>query len=61
MADTDVLVITGGAGGMGLACARALADRGRLFLVDVDEGQLEEARSMLERTRAHVSRHCNAM
>src|ERR1700739_2749817 len=47
MADTDVLVITGGAGGMGLACACALADRGRLLLVDVDEGQLEEARSML--------------
>src|SRR6201998_3491344 len=47
MADTDVLVITGGAGGMGLACACALADRGRLLLVDVDEGQLEEAPSML--------------
>src|ERR1700740_3471406 len=47
MADTDVLVITGGAGGMGLASACALADRGRLLLVDVDEGQLEEARSML--------------
>ena len=33
----NVLVITGGAGGMGLACARALADRGRLLLVDVRE------------------------
>jgi NAD(P)-dependent dehydrogenase (short-subunit alcohol dehydrogenase family) len=47
MADTDVLVITGGAGGMGLASARALAGRGHLLLVDVDEGQLEEARSTL--------------
>jgi NAD(P)-dependent dehydrogenase (short-subunit alcohol dehydrogenase family) len=47
MADTNVLVITGGAGGMGLACARALADRGHLVLVDVDELQLEEAQSML--------------
>ena len=52
MADNDVLVITGGAGGMGLACARALAGRGHLLLVDVDEGHLEEARSMLERTRS---------
>jgi NAD(P)-dependent dehydrogenase (short-subunit alcohol dehydrogenase family) len=31
----DVLVITGGAGAMGLACARALAARGRLLLLDV--------------------------
>jgi NAD(P)-dependent dehydrogenase (short-subunit alcohol dehydrogenase family) len=54
MADTDVLVITGGAGGMGLASACALADRGRLLLVDVDEGQLEEARSMLSARGATV-------
>ena len=47
MADNEVLVITGGAGGMGLACAHVLAGRGRLLLVDVDEGQLAEARSML--------------
>lgn len=45
MAHNDVLAITGGAGGMGLACAYALAGRGRLLLVDVDEGHLEEARS----------------
>jgi NAD(P)-dependent dehydrogenase (short-subunit alcohol dehydrogenase family) len=54
MADTDVLVITGGAGGIGLACARALADRGHLVLVDVDELQLEEARSMLSADGASV-------
>jgi NAD(P)-dependent dehydrogenase (short-subunit alcohol dehydrogenase family) len=54
MAGTGVLVITGGAGGMGLACARALADRGHLVLVDVDELQLEEARSMLSADGASV-------
>jgi NAD(P)-dependent dehydrogenase (short-subunit alcohol dehydrogenase family) len=47
MAADDVFVITGGAGGMGLACARALADRGRLLLVDLDEDQLEAARAAL--------------
>src|SRR6201997_2300315 len=54
MADPDVLVIHGGAGGMGLASACALADRGRLLLVDVDEGQPEEARSMLSARGASV-------
>lgn len=39
----NVVVITGGAGGMGLACARALADRGRLLLVDVREDLLDQA------------------
>jgi NAD(P)-dependent dehydrogenase (short-subunit alcohol dehydrogenase family) len=36
----NILVITGGAGGLGLACARALADRGRLLVVDVREDLL---------------------
>jgi len=54
MADTDVLVITGGAGGMGLACARTLADRGHLLLVDVDEGPLGAARSVLSAEGASV-------
>src|ERR1700685_627178 len=44
MAVDNVLVITGGAGGMGLACARALADRGRLLLVDLREDILDQAR-----------------
>jgi NAD(P)-dependent dehydrogenase (short-subunit alcohol dehydrogenase family) len=42
-----VYVITGGAGGMGLACARALATQGRLLLLDVHDGQLEQARATL--------------
>jgi NAD(P)-dependent dehydrogenase (short-subunit alcohol dehydrogenase family) len=54
MADTDVLVITGGAGGMGLASARALADRGHLLLVDLDEAQLAAAQSMLSAQGASV-------
>jgi NAD(P)-dependent dehydrogenase (short-subunit alcohol dehydrogenase family) len=54
MADTDVYVITGGAGGMGLACASTLADRGHLVLVDVDEKQLERARAMLSAEGASV-------
>jgi NAD(P)-dependent dehydrogenase (short-subunit alcohol dehydrogenase family) len=54
MPDNDVLVITGGAGGMGLACARALAGRGHLLLVDVDEGQLEDVRSTLAAQGASV-------
>jgi NAD(P)-dependent dehydrogenase (short-subunit alcohol dehydrogenase family) len=44
MAGDDVLVITGAAGAMGLSCARALAGRGRLLLLDVDGERLERAR-----------------
>ncbi len=47
MSDKDVLVITGGAGAMGIACARALADRGHLLLLDLDPEQLELARTQL--------------
>src|SRR3954469_14520162 len=36
-----VSVITGGAGGIALACARELADRGPVLLADVDAGRLE--------------------
>jgi NAD(P)-dependent dehydrogenase (short-subunit alcohol dehydrogenase family) len=54
MAADEVLVITGGAGGMGLACARALADRGRLLLVDLGEDQLETARAALTADGANV-------
>src|SRR6202163_416948 len=43
----NVLVITGGTGGMGLACARALADRGRLLLVDLREDLMDQARKAL--------------
>jgi NAD(P)-dependent dehydrogenase (short-subunit alcohol dehydrogenase family) len=54
MATDDVLVITGGAGGMGLACARALAHRGRLLLVDLSEEQLEHARTELNANEVRV-------
>lgn len=50
----DVLVITGGAGGMGLACARALSHRGHLLLVDVREDLLDQARKTLEGRGADV-------
>ena len=46
MAVDNVLVITGDAGGMGLACARALADGGRLLLVDLP-GRPEDIASMV--------------
>ena len=47
MAIDNILVITGGAGGMGLACARALADRGRLLLLDLREDLMDQARKAL--------------
>jgi NAD(P)-dependent dehydrogenase (short-subunit alcohol dehydrogenase family) len=40
-------VITGGAGGIALACARRLADRGPVLLADVDEARLEAAAAAL--------------
>jgi len=52
--DDDVLVVTGGAGGMGLACARALASRGSLLLVDLGEEQLDKARAELTAEGADV-------
>jgi NAD(P)-dependent dehydrogenase (short-subunit alcohol dehydrogenase family) len=54
MAADDIAVITGGAGGMGLACARALADRGRLLLLDLGDEQLDEARRALTAEGARV-------
>jgi NAD(P)-dependent dehydrogenase (short-subunit alcohol dehydrogenase family) len=54
MAIDNVLVISGGAGGMGLACARALADRGRLLLVDVREDLLDQACKALTAQGADV-------
>jgi NAD(P)-dependent dehydrogenase (short-subunit alcohol dehydrogenase family) len=54
MSVDNVLVITGGAGGMGLACARALADRGRLLLVDLREDLLEQVRKTLTTHGAEV-------
>jgi NAD(P)-dependent dehydrogenase (short-subunit alcohol dehydrogenase family) len=44
MSIDDVFVITGAAGGMGLACAQALAPHGQLLLLDVAPEQLDLAR-----------------
>lgn len=52
-------VVTGGAGGIGRACARDLVDRGaRVLLVDVDAGRLEEAKADInggDKVALHVS------
>jgi len=47
MSRRDVVVITGGAGGMGLACARRLADRATLLLIDLSDEALDEAQKGL--------------
>lgn len=47
MSADDVMVITGGGGAMGLACARALAACGRLLLLDAAGEPLERARAVL--------------
>jgi NAD(P)-dependent dehydrogenase (short-subunit alcohol dehydrogenase family) len=47
MATKDVVVITGGAGGMGVACARRLASVGTLLLVDIGREGLQQARTSL--------------
>ena len=52
-------VVTGGAGGIGRACARDLLERGaHVLLVDVDAARLEQARSDIgggDRLAVHVS------
>lgn len=55
-----VAIITGGAGGIGLAIARALAARHcHIALVDIDEQGLQAAQAMLmEQFRIKVSVHC---
>jgi NAD(P)-dependent dehydrogenase (short-subunit alcohol dehydrogenase family) len=54
MAIDDIVVITGAAGGMGLACARALAGRGRLLLLDLSEEHLRRASAALSAHGAQV-------
>jgi NAD(P)-dependent dehydrogenase (short-subunit alcohol dehydrogenase family) len=50
-----VAVITGGAGGIGMAIARAIAIRGaKLVLADLDEAALQRAQAELEGTGATV-------
>jgi NAD(P)-dependent dehydrogenase (short-subunit alcohol dehydrogenase family) len=53
-ADDRAVVITGGAGGMGVAAARALAATGTLVLVDLREELLEVGRQWLEAAGARV-------
>jgi len=45
--ETSVFVITGGAGGMGLTCARRLGKRGKLLLADIAADPLERAAQQL--------------
>jgi NAD(P)-dependent dehydrogenase (short-subunit alcohol dehydrogenase family) len=54
MPSKDVIVITGGAGGMGLACARRLADRATLLLVDLSDEALDQARKGLASEGANI-------
>ena len=54
MARNDVFVITGGAGGMGVASSRRLAARGSILLLDVVEQQLDEAARALRADGAQV-------
>jgi NAD(P)-dependent dehydrogenase (short-subunit alcohol dehydrogenase family) len=50
----DVVVITGGTGGMGLACAQRLAGRATLLLVDLSEEALAQTRKGLVSEGADV-------
>ncbi|HUD60489.1 MAG TPA: SDR family NAD(P)-dependent oxidoreductase, partial [Acetobacteraceae bacterium] len=46
------IVITGGAGGIGVATARAFLDQGaHILLIDVDAARLDEAKAALGGTR----------
>ncbi len=48
--DGKTALVTGGAGGIGLACAKALAAAGAdLILSDIDGGRLDEAAEEIRR------------
>ena len=49
MATAKTVVVTGGAGGMGLAICKRLAKRGSLILADINREKLEQARFQLSR------------
>jgi NAD(P)-dependent dehydrogenase (short-subunit alcohol dehydrogenase family) len=58
--DEDVVVITGAAGAMGLACARALAAQARLLLLDIAADPLEQtARELKAAGASLVTRRCD--
>jgi len=46
---SKIQVVTGGAGGMGLAICRRLAKRGSLIVADINKEKLEQARFQLSR------------
>lgn len=53
--NTPVAVVTGGASGIGLAFARAYADRGTLVVIgDIDEAAMETARTQLTQSGSSV-------
>jgi NAD(P)-dependent dehydrogenase (short-subunit alcohol dehydrogenase family) len=52
--DLRVSVVTGGAGGIGLASARRLAGRGPVLLADLDAGRLDAAAAALRDEGADV-------
>jgi NAD(P)-dependent dehydrogenase (short-subunit alcohol dehydrogenase family) len=54
MSSDEVFVITGAAGGMGLASARVLASQGQLLLVDLGDEQLRAASAILRAGGARV-------
>ncbi|HEX3796610.1 MAG TPA: SDR family oxidoreductase [Acidimicrobiales bacterium] len=54
MSSDEVFVITGAAGGMGLACARMLASQGQLLLIDVGDEQLRAVSTTLRVDGARV-------
>lgn len=54
MADNRLIVITGGAGGMGLACAEAFKDEGPILLCDVKEEPVNAAAEALRKSGADV-------
>ena len=51
----NVSVITGGAGGMGVATASRLADRGPILLADVSDERLEAAAAQLGAADVHLA------
>jgi NAD(P)-dependent dehydrogenase (short-subunit alcohol dehydrogenase family) len=54
MSSDEVFLITGAAGGMGLASARVLASQGQLLLVDLGDEQLRAANAILRADGARV-------
>ena len=60
MANTDVLVITGGAGGMGLACACKLWQIGATCCLSTLTMRNSQKRGPCSAHKERVSTHCNA-